>query len=129
MRLVSVKAPAGKGVEIAKVAFASGIDQVATRQVELLRADQSKTVREVVDVETSTPKAKAFIDSVLQAPFFDPEDFSIVVRQPRSIVGGRKLTEVTKPLAEPTIDIFEELWQYARAQLIRKGSAHLAEGN
>src|SRR5258706_12979107 len=104
MRLVSVKVPEGKGLDIAEIAFSCGVDQVATRQLEILHSDKSKTVRDVVDVETSTPKAKAFIDGVLQASLFDPKTCSIVVRQPRSVVGGRKLTELTSPLVEPTTD-------------------------
>jgi hypothetical protein len=113
MRLVSVKAPEGNALKIAEIAFSAGVDQVTTRSLELLSSDKTKTVRDVVDIETSTPKAKAFLDGLLEAPFFDPQTFSIVVRQPRSLVGSRKLVEVTKPLAEPAIDIFEELWQFS----------------
>jgi hypothetical protein len=113
MRLVSVKAPEGVAAEIAKLAFAAGIDRVTTRRLTVQHADNRETVRDVVDVDTSTPKAKAFIESVTQAAFFDPEEFSIAVRQPRSVVSGGELSALTKPLTEPEIDLFEELWQFS----------------
>ena len=95
MRLVSVKAPEGQALNIAEVAFAVGVDQVSTRRLEVLNSDMQRASRDVVDVETSTPKAKAFIDAVVQSPFFDPESFSIVVRKPRSVVNGHTLSEIT----------------------------------
>lgn len=49
----------------------------------------------------------------MAAPFFDAEKYSIHVRQPRSIVSREKPPELTRPLVEPTIDIFEELWQFS----------------
>lgn len=113
MRLVSIKAPEGSALDIADIAFAAGIDQVTTRRLEVVSSDKQKTARDVVDIETSTPKAKDFIDRLLQTQFFDPEKFSIAVRQPRSVVSGRNLSQITKPLVEPAIDIFEELWQFS----------------
>jgi len=113
MRLVSVKGPDGVSAEVAKLAFAAGVDQVTTRRLTVRHSDNRETVRDVVDVDTSTPKAKAFIESVTQATFFDPREFSIVVRQPRSVMGGVEVRALTKPMTEPEIDLFEELWQFS----------------
>lgn len=113
MRLVSVKGPDGSGAEVAKLAFAAGIERVTTRKLTVKDRDNRETVRDVIDVDTSTPQAKAFIDNVMQAAFYDAEEFSIVVRQPRSIVGGDELASLTKPLTEPEIDLFQELWQFS----------------
>ena len=115
MRLVSIKGPEGVAPQVAQVAFACGIDRVATRQLKLMHADKRETVRDVVDIETSTPKAKDFIESVTQAPFFNGDEFSIAVRQPRSIAGGgSEPATLTRPLTEPAIDLFEELWQFSQ---------------
>lgn len=113
MRLVRVKAPEGKSDEVARLAFEVGISQVTVHQQQVYRADQSREPRDVVDVETATPTAKAFIDRVMTAPFFDPQEYTIAVRQPRSIVSREKPRKVTWPLVEPTTDIFEELWQFS----------------
>ncbi len=113
MRLVSVKGPEGIGADVAKLAFAVGVDRVTRRRLTVQHSDNRETVQDAIDVDTSTPKAKAFIESVTHAAFFDPKKFSIVVRQPRSVVGGAELSALTKPLAEPEIDLFEELWQFS----------------
>lgn len=113
MRLVRVKAPEGSGEEVARVAFAAGISQVTTQQQEVRRANGERETKDVIDVETATPKAKKFLDALMAAPFFEAENFSIAVRQPRSVVGREKPPEITWPLVEPTIDIFEELWQFS----------------
>lgn len=113
MRLVSVKGPDGVGREVAQLAFAAGVDRVTTRRLTVQHSDNRETVVDVVDVDTSTPKAKAFIESVTQSAFFDPKEFSIVVRQPRSLAGGDEVSTVTRPLTEPEIDLFEELWQFS----------------
>ena len=114
MRLVKVKAPEGKGREIAQIAFEAGISQVTVSQDEILKADGSSEKRDAVDVQTSTDKAKAFVDSVMAASFFNTRACSIDIRQPRSIVSGEKPARLTWPLAEPTVDIFEELWQFSQ---------------
>jgi hypothetical protein len=113
MRLVRVKAPEGGGEGVAQVAFEAGISQVTTHQQEVRRANGERETKDVIDVETATPKAKVFLDALMAAPFFDSEKYSIAVRQPRSIVGREKPPEITRPLVEPTIDIFEELWQFS----------------
>lgn len=113
MRLVSVKGPDGIGAEVTKLAFAAGIERVTRRKLTVNDSVNGELLCEVVDAETSTPKAKAFIENVTRAAFFDAEQFSISVRQPRSLVGGAELSALTKPLTEPEIDLFAELWQFS----------------
>lgn len=113
MRLVRVKAPEGKGEDIARLAFEAGLEQVSTHQQRTLKSDGQQETRDIVDVETATPTAKAFVDAVMSAPFFDAKEYSIAIRQPRSIVSGDGPRKITWPLVEPTVDIFEELWQFS----------------
>ncbi len=77
------------------------------------RASGEPQTKDVVDVETSTPKAKHFIDALLAADFYNSEEFSVAIRQPRSIISGDSFRELTKPLVVPATDIFEELWQFS----------------
>lgn len=112
MRLVMVNAPEGRGKDIAQIAFSADISKVSHRQVTSHHADGKTETKDVVDVETSTPKAKRYIDGVLAADFYNPEDVTISVRQPRAIISKDDLRELTKPLVEPATDIFEELWQF-----------------
>jgi hypothetical protein len=113
MRLVRVKAPEGSALEVAQPAFDQGIPQVTIHQQRSVTRDGREQVRDVVDVETATPSAKAFLDSLLAAPFFNAEEYAVAVRQPRSIVSRQQPARLTWPLVEPTLDIFQELWQFS----------------
>ena len=113
MRLVKVSAPADKGAEIAKIAFSCGIGEVSINQVEVLRQGENAETKSNIDVETSTPKAKRFVDALLAADFYSAENYSIIIRQPRSIFSRENLRDLTKPLVEPATDILEELWQFS----------------
>lgn len=114
MRLVRVRAPQGKGAEVAQVAFAAGIAQVAIHQHQVHHADGRTEFKDVVDIESATPTAKKYLDDLMSTDFFDPEKYSVNVRQPRSIVSREGPRRLTVPLAEPTVDIFEELWQFSQ---------------
>ncbi|MGI9107495.1 MAG: hypothetical protein ACR2G4_14755 [Pyrinomonadaceae bacterium] len=113
MRLIRVKAPGGSGDEVAQAAFDAGISQVTIHQQQVRRSNGETEMKDVIDVETATPKAKAYLDALMAASFFDPKNYSIAVRQPRAVVSHESPPEVTWPLVEPTIDIFEELWQFS----------------
>lgn len=109
MRLVTVKTPQGQGQAVADLALRHGIQQAAVHQVYVHGPNKSK---DVVEVETATPTAKAFIDALLAAPFFNTDEYSISVRAPRTIVSSESTRELTKPVIAPTTDIIEELWQF-----------------
>jgi hypothetical protein len=113
MRLVKISAPLGKGAEVARVAFSVGIQQVTIHQVEAIRSSGERETKDAVDLQTSTPKAKKFVDALLKSDFYNSEDFSINTRQPRSIISRENLRELTKPLVEPVSDIQQELWQFS----------------
>jgi hypothetical protein len=117
MRLITVRGPQGSAEEIAHIATSVGIAEVSVYQKRRLRTGQTETVNDVIDIETATPTAKKFIDTLIAAPFFDQETYVISVRQPRSIISSQPLSKITRPLAEPTIDILEELWQFSHVTL------------
>src|SRR5215213_6837680 len=101
MRLIMVSAPAGSGDNVAQLAFSAGIETVSRRQVESQHADGKIEQKDVVDLEASTPKGKRFIDALLAADFYQQEDFTISIRQPRSIISRTGVRELTEPLVEP----------------------------
>ena len=113
MRLIKVNAPQGRGADVAQIAFSAGIEKVSVFQIESLHAGGKTETKDSVDIETSTPKGKRFVDALLKADFYNQADFTINTRQPRSIISGESLRELTKPLVEPAADIFEELWQFS----------------
>jgi hypothetical protein len=126
MRLVKVQAPQGQADAVAQVAFDVGISQVTIRQEQICRTNQEKEVKDVVDLDVSTPEAKAFIGALTAEPFFDREHYSISVRQPRSIFSRRDLKDLTRPLAQPTVDILQELWQFSHVTVGFAGRVFIA---
>ena len=114
MRQVTVTTPEGKGDEVAQIAFQVGISDVAISSARQLKANQSQTNTDKVEVETATHLAKAFVERVTTAPFFSGDHYSVTVRQPRSIISNQDVKTLTRPLVEPTSDLFQELWQFCQ---------------
>jgi hypothetical protein len=117
MRLVRVKTPEGKGADVAQMAVEVGISEASVYQVQVHGGEGGPHVKDVVDVGTSTPKAKAFVDAVMAAPFYDPREYSIDTRQPRAVASKEDVRGVTRPIVIPEPDIYEELWQFGHVTL------------
>lgn len=100
--------PEGQSSEVARVALGTGIEEVAVYKVYTHSPNQSK---EVISVETSTPRAKAFIDALFRTEWFDLAQHSITTREIRSILGRGSIAELTRPMIEPALDVLEDLWQ------------------
>ena len=126
MRLIKVSAPDGEADKVAQVAFRVGINQVSIHQEQTLKANQLKETKDVVDINASTPKAKAFLDALMAEPFFDPGQYSINVRQPRSVVSSENLSSLTWPVVEPSLDLYEELWQFSHITYSFAGRVFIA---
>ena len=114
MRQITITAPEGSGSQVAQIAFAVGISQVSVSEKRILKADGSEAIKDSIELDVGTPSAKAFLDQFTSAPFFSREKFSIAVRQPRALVSQEQLSRLTRPLVEPSVDIFEELWQFSQ---------------
>jgi hypothetical protein len=114
VRQVTITAPEGKGGEVAKLAFAAGISDVSINSVRILKSDGSERINDHIEIETATHLAKAFVEAVTTQSFFNTEQYSITLRQPRSIVSGQDVRTLTRPLVEPTTDLFQELWQFSQ---------------
>lgn len=114
MRQVTVTAPEGKGSEVAKIAFSVGIRDVSLNSIRTLKSDESERRKDHIEVETATHLAKAFVENLASSSFFNPDEYSITLRQPRSIYSTRDIRSLTRPLVEPTSDLFQELWQFSQ---------------
>ena len=114
MRQVTVTAPEGKGSEVAKIAFAVGIRDVSVLSVRSLKSNEPEQQKDHVEVDTATHLAKAFVEKLAASSFFNPEEYSITLRQPRSIYSTRDIRSLTRPMVEPSSDLFQELWQFSQ---------------
>ena len=113
MRLVKVNAPEGQGAVIAQLALDMGIRTATVYTVQVYSRMRSNFMQDVIEVKTSSPEAKDFVDRLMSAPFFNPDDYFIAIRYPKSIVSGEMPGRVTLPVVIPSIDIYEELWEFS----------------
>ncbi len=113
MRLIKISTPEGKGQEVVALALSAGIKEASICQAEFYSSERSHRTKDVIDIQTSTPKAKHFINLLLEADFYDEKEFSISTRQPASIISGSDLRELTMPLVIPPADVLQELWQFS----------------
>lgn len=114
MRQITITGPPDSAPQVAQIAFAVGISQVSVSEKRILDTNGSETIKDSIEMDVGNPSAKAFIDEFTSAPFFSRDKFSIAVRQPRSLVSREDLSKLMCPLVEPSIDIFEELWQFSQ---------------
>ena len=112
MRIIQVRAPEGFGEQIAALAFQAGASEVSFQNSKRLKADKSFLSEEVTSIETSTPKAKKLVEALMEAPFYDPKSFNFSVQHPESLWGNELPAKETKPLIQPSSDVYEDLWQY-----------------
>jgi hypothetical protein len=108
MHEIRVKVPEGVGSQIAALAHSVGIEEASVVRLYVYGPNRSA---DQVSVEVSTPRGKAFVDAVMAHEQFDPQHWSITSRELRAIVSRSPAREVTRPMIEPAIDVFEDLWQ------------------
>lgn len=108
MHEIRVTVPQGRGKDVAELALQTGIKEVALYPV---FAYGPNCTKETISAETSTPKAKKFADTVLASSWFDPAQCTVSSRELRAIVTNAHPYEITRPMLEPPINVFEDLWQ------------------
>jgi hypothetical protein len=64
-----------------------------------------------VSVETSTPRARAFVDAILNSPVLADTDYTMTSREVRAIVDDQPLAGLTQPMSDPFTDVIQDLWQ------------------
>src|SRR5436190_8723185 len=93
--------------EAVRLAREAGIERISVADV-YVHGPEAR--RQVVSVETSTPKARAFVEAVLGSPALARSDVSLTSREVRAIIDGGELAELTRPMSEPFPDIIQDLW-------------------
>jgi hypothetical protein len=94
--------------ESARLAHEAGIDCV---NISDIYQDGPDVQRKVISVETSTPRARLFIESLLASERLAGADYSVTSRELRAIVNSSDLAEITRPMSEPFPDVIQDLWQ------------------
>src|SRR3954447_24977972 len=108
MHEVRITAPVQASDRLVGLALEVGISQATVYDVFVHGANERK---HVISVETSTPQAKAFLDAVFGADWFDTKEYSITTRELRAILSAERMSDLTRPMIEPALDVLEDLWQ------------------
>lgn len=108
MHEIRTTLPAEHAGTAARLANEAGIATVAISDVYLHGPEQT---RKIVSVETSTPKARAFVDALLTSATLRDVDYSLTSRELRAIVNAEDILDLTRPMSEPFPDVIQDLWQ------------------
>lgn len=120
MHEVRVTVPPEQVAETARLAHEVGIDRVSIADVYV---DGPDVHRKIVSVETSTPRARHFVEALLASNSLAGTDYSLTSRELRAIVDGAALAELTKPMSEPFPDVIQDLWQLSHVSASYIGRA------
>jgi hypothetical protein len=94
--------------EVARLARAAAIDRITVADVYVYGTTDR---RQVVSVETSTPRARTLVAALLESEALTGADYSMTSREVRAIIDGSDLADLTKPMSEPFPDVIQDLWQ------------------
>ena len=114
MRVIKVKTPEGMSKQISALAFKAGVSDISLQSSKRIKKDNTAFTEESISVETSTPKAKEFVESLMTAPFYDPKTINLTIEHPESIFGAELPSKETKPIIRPSADVYEDLWQFTQ---------------
>jgi hypothetical protein len=117
MRLITIRAPSGKGKAVAELAFEKGVKEVAIHSTSVHNAEGRSTVQDVVQIETATPVAKEVIEALMVSSFYHPKSYSFTVRHPESIFAAKEPKEEIHPIIRPSTDVYEELYQFTKVTI------------
>jgi hypothetical protein len=106
--------------EAARLAHGAGITRVTVAEVFVHGPDAG---RRLVSVETSTPKARAFVEALLNSPMLARTDYTLTSREVRAIVDDQPLAGLTRPMSEPFTDVIQDLWQLSHVTASYVGRA------
>ncbi len=107
MNEIKVIAPKGKAKQVAKLAHDAGIKEVSTFTVFVHGPNEE---RDQIDMEVSVPQARAFIDKLLTAPFYDANDYSVSSDELLTIVSSEPPEKISRPMRLEAPTVLQDLW-------------------
>ncbi|HTH51438.1 MAG TPA: hypothetical protein VL501_05875 [Pyrinomonadaceae bacterium] len=126
MRSVQVNTPKDRAKAIAELAFETGVSVVNVQDAIAWHKDGERDEKVTVGFETSTPKAKKFVDDLLVSDAYDRQVVWFEVRERRSIITTDPIHDVTYPWVIPSTDILQDLYQFSHITLGLIGRVLLA---
>jgi hypothetical protein len=106
MHEIRVTIPSSHMTEAIHLAHAVGIDAFTITDV---RTEAGN--RQILSVETSTPKARRFTNAVLISKTLSNLSYTLTSREVRAIISHATPESLTRPMSEPFPDVIQDLWQ------------------
>lgn len=98
--------------EVLRLARDAGIAKIAVTDVTVYSAGGAAPLPlKNISLETATPAASNFIESLHGTSLLQDPDVSLTSRELRAIVSDESPRDLTQPMGEPTPDIRQDLWQ------------------
>lgn len=95
-------------LEAVRLANSVGIERVTVTDV-FIHGPQTEA--RVISVETSTPKARAFIEEFLGSPILSNAHLTLTSRELRAVISDSPPPGLTNPMSEPFPDVIQDLSQ------------------
>jgi hypothetical protein len=108
MHEIRVSLPSAFVPEVVRLANSAGIKKVTVSEVFVFGAEENQRV---ITVESSTPRASRFVESLLDSTALSNSGCTFTSREVRAIVDASPVEELTYPMSEPFPDICQDLWQ------------------
>lgn len=126
MRSVQINTPRELADQVAGIAYSCGVSIVDVADVTAVYESGRREQKFDISFETSTPKAKDFVDKLLLADFYDRDTVWFEVRERRSIINKDPIHDVTYPWVIPSTDLLQDLYQFSHITLGLVGRVFLA---
>ena len=94
--------------EAVRLANSVGIERVSVTEVFVHGLDAKARV---ISAETSTPRARAFIEVLLTSPTLSQASSTLTSRELRAVVSDSPPADLTNPMSEPFPDVIQDLSQ------------------
>jgi hypothetical protein len=108
MHEVRVALPPECVVEAVRLANSVGIERVTVTDAFI---HGPETEARVISVDTSTPKARAFIQEFLDSPVLSQARSTLTSREIRALISDSPPSDLTNPMSEPFPDVIQDLSQ------------------
>ena len=95
-------------LEAVRIANSIGIERVTVTEAFVHGLE---TEVRVISVETSTPKARAFIEEFLGSPVLSKVRSTLTSRELRAVISDSPPDDLTNPMSEPFPDVIQDLLQ------------------
>jgi len=120
MHEIRATLPASYVAEAARLAHDAGIERVSIAEVFIHGPNAHQ---QILSVETSTPKARAFVEAFLSSTLVSESGYTLSSREVRAIVDDEPVASLTLPMSEPFTDVIQDLWQWSHVTASYAGRA------